>query len=132
MSRMREEIASRIVAFAADDRSFSGEVVFDAAFPGFDGHFPGQPILPGICMIQTVAVLASRALADRITVREVHQAKFASVVRPCDRLSVACVYTQRDAVTYAVKATLSSAGTVVSKIDIIADLSDKEVVHAAA
>ena len=80
MSRMREEIASRIVAFAADDRSFSGEVVFDAAFPGFDGHFPGHVVLPGAYVLDGVIERLESVCAVRVLA--VRSAKFTAALAP--------------------------------------------------
>ena len=42
---------------------------FPAAFPGFAGHFPGQPLLPGVCMLKAAAVTLAGQEID-LTQRE--------------------------------------------------------------
>ena len=43
----------------AGDSGLSAKFVFPAEFPGFDGHFPGHPVLPGVCMVQACLVVAA-------------------------------------------------------------------------
>ncbi len=57
--------------------------------PAFAGHFPGQPLLPGVLLLAQVleAALADPALAGRIgETPRLSSAKFLSPVRPGDRI----------------------------------------------
>ena len=57
--------------------------------PAFAGHFPGQPLLPGVLLLAQVleAALADPELADRLgTAPHLSNAKFLSPVRPGDRI----------------------------------------------
>ena len=59
--------------------------------PAFAGHFPGQPLLPGVLLLAHVleAALADPALAGRIgTAPRLSNAKFLSPVRPGDRIEM--------------------------------------------
>ena len=59
--------------------------------PAFAGHFPGQPLLPGVLLLAHVleAALADPALAGRIgTAPRLSSAKFLSPVRPGDRIEM--------------------------------------------
>lgn len=62
---------------------------FDADFSGFDGHFPGDPMLPGIAQIMAVAFTASQGRALRIT--RVGRSKFMRMVRPGETMRVRAV-----------------------------------------
>lgn len=55
---------------------------FSAAYPGFQGHFPGEPILPGFLHLQLA--LDVLALAGRLsgTLRAVPSAKFMMPITP--------------------------------------------------
>ena len=60
--------------------------VFTADFLGFDGHFPGDPMLPGVAQIMAAAFTASGGRDMRI--KQVGRTKFMSMVRPDDTLHV--------------------------------------------
>lgn len=62
----------------------------------FQGHFPGEPLLPGVLMIETLAQVATVLLMhgpgaaeiDRVWLRGVDDAKFRKQVVPGDRLQL--------------------------------------------
>ena len=55
----------------------------------FQGHFPGEPLLPGVLMIESFTQAATLLLpAARVTLRGVDHAKFRKQVVPGDRLRV--------------------------------------------
>jgi 3-hydroxymyristoyl/3-hydroxydecanoyl-(acyl carrier protein) dehydratase len=59
--------------------------------PAFAGHFPGQPLLPGVLLLAQVleAALADPALAGRLgDAPRLSSAKFLSPVRPGDRIEM--------------------------------------------
>ncbi|UCE58704.1 MAG: hypothetical protein JSU63_14825 [Phycisphaerales bacterium] len=59
-----------------------GEFCFDESFAGFQGHFPGFPILPGIVMLEIVLLLSEHLTCHPMKLAEVERAKFAGQVRP--------------------------------------------------
>jgi 3-hydroxyacyl-[acyl-carrier-protein] dehydratase len=59
---------------------------FEDGFPGFDGHFPGAPILPAVVQIQVVAAMASEHARVPLALAGVESAKFLSPVRPGEAL----------------------------------------------
>ena len=55
-------------------------VDFDPAFTGFEGHFEGNPIVPGVCLIELARVHAEQALGKNLRTAEISQCKFRSPV----------------------------------------------------
>ncbi len=59
---------------------FSQQIHFDADHPALPGHFPGQPLVPGVLVLEQVA-LALRAWRGQRLAR-VLEAKFVSPLLP--------------------------------------------------
>jgi 3-hydroxyacyl-[acyl-carrier-protein] dehydratase len=87
---MKKEVIKHLRVKAPGDGTFSAEFCFPASFRGFDGHFPEQPVLPGVCLIQAVLVAAEQALAKKLELEEIVLAKFIAVTLPDEKLSAAC------------------------------------------
>ena len=67
-----------------------------ADHPAFVGHFPGQPLLPGVCLLSEVieAALADPALAARLgAAPRLAAAKFLAPVGPGSLLDIELVPT---------------------------------------
>lgn len=64
--------------------------VFPPQFSGFAGHFPGKPVVPGVCMIQSVAVLLEDWHRRAVQVIEVQKTRFAAPAGPGDVLEIEC------------------------------------------
>ena len=54
--------------------------------PAFAGHFPGQPLVPGVVLLDQVLLLAQARVGHRGEIRSVSQAKFLQPCRPGDAL----------------------------------------------
>jgi 3-hydroxyacyl-[acyl-carrier-protein] dehydratase len=58
------------------------EFRFRADDPTFAGHFPGQPILPGVFQLEMARMAAEWLLNAALTVREISRAKFLRPILP--------------------------------------------------
>lgn len=77
MNTLRSEITAALRDLSSDnDGNATARFRFPAGFTGFQGHFPGQPVLPGICLIQAVLAMYDALHATRARLQEVVNAKF--------------------------------------------------------
>ena len=68
------------------------EIAISATHPAFAGHFPGDPLLPGVSLLAEVleAVLAVPAIAAQVgAAPRIGAAKFLAPVRPGAQLNIA-------------------------------------------
>ncbi len=56
--------------------------------PSFAGHFPGQPILPGVLLLQRVMNFAEATLQRPLQRCSIHNAKFLAPVLPNDNVRI--------------------------------------------
>lgn len=68
---------------SAQDNTLSANFIFSADFLGFKGHFPGKPVLPGVCEIQAALLMLEEFKKKNVLLKEIAQIKFFSPVA-CD------------------------------------------------
>lgn len=72
----------RIEYLQRDPNSVSCRVAFNTQHDIFKGHFPGQPIVPGICMMEMVKELLEQQTDQRLWMRNAGQVKFLQMITP--------------------------------------------------
>jgi 3-hydroxyacyl-[acyl-carrier-protein] dehydratase len=60
----------------------------DAAHPSLAGHFPGEPVLPGVVVLDRVVEAARAWLGPGLTVVALPQVKFMSPLAPGDEAQI--------------------------------------------
>lgn len=70
------------------DKSIRAEIQVPAESPWFDGHFPGEPILPGVAQLAMVADLLGEALGDPVTLTQISRVRFKQAIRPAETVTV--------------------------------------------
>jgi 3-hydroxyacyl-[acyl-carrier-protein] dehydratase len=76
-----------IQSFSSDYNGNSDQLVKAVTLlnPGhhiFDGHFPGNPVVPGVCQVQMVKELVEKALDHPVRLFESDTIKFLSMISP--------------------------------------------------
>ena len=56
--------------------------------PWFSGHFPGNPIFPGIAQLELIVKLVSEATGTSLKLIGMSRVKFRKIVRPGDLLDI--------------------------------------------
>ncbi len=79
----------------------------------YHGHFPGNPVCPGVCNMQTVKECAEKLVGKQLRVASVRQCRLKAVATPaqCSELDVKVSVEQQpgDNVRYTVVANISDA-----------------------
>jgi len=84
----------------------------DPGHPIFNGHFPGQPIVPGVCMMQMVKEIVETVTGKRTNVGHVQEMKFLALIDPVKNnlIDAELQYAIDDKGSIQVSASLSGAG----------------------
>jgi 3-hydroxyacyl-[acyl-carrier-protein] dehydratase len=64
------------------EASVAALVTFDPAHPVYQGHFPGQPVTPGVCILGMLRDLMQQALMKPLIMSEARMIKFHNPLEP--------------------------------------------------
>jgi 3-hydroxyacyl-[acyl-carrier-protein] dehydratase len=76
-----------IQSFTSDEsevtqQKYHAVVSLNASHPIYQGHFPGNPVVPGVCQVQMVKELVEKAVNHSLTLFESDNIKFLSMINP--------------------------------------------------
>lgn len=91
-----------------DNGRFNARFRFPASFTGFQGHFPDNPILPGLCILQAVLVASEAPHGTRASLRKIVSAKFYTAIAPDMDIALDGVATMAQNGDRLLKATLTN------------------------
>jgi len=94
-SKMSAALRSRIrdLAPTAENRC-SCHLDFDPGFTGFEGHFEGNPIVPGVCLIEAARIVAEETTGRTLRTGKIAQARFRRPVFAGERADVTFLMTE--------------------------------------
>jgi len=58
------------------------KIHIDKDNPIFKGHFPENPIMPGVCMLQIIKEITEQAIGRKLRMRQANNVKFLSLINP--------------------------------------------------
>lgn len=82
---------STITAEQGDGKSILATVSAKKCSPWFDGHFPDDPILPGIAQLDMVTKSIQDSLGAACILQGLSRIKFKKIIRPGDVLDIRAV-----------------------------------------
>lgn len=87
----------------------------------FKAHFPGNPIVPGVCQVQMARELLSEIVASPLSLVEVKNIKYLSVMTPTEHLEYDVTFKKTDIQEDKVKTTAmyESDGQVYAKMSLV-------------
>ncbi|MDB2606340.1 3-hydroxyacyl-ACP dehydratase [Zobellia sp.] len=68
--------------FKKEDQTVHATVKLNAAHDVFKGHFPGNPVMPGVCMIQIIKELTEHATGKTLFLSVAVNVKFMAIINP--------------------------------------------------
>ena len=101
-----------------DEGKLVARFVFPENFIGFQGHFPGRPILPGVCKIQALLLILRTWHKKKIRLKEVVLSKFFSPVSCGEELIFECQQQMENGEEAIVKALITSKGKKIAKLQL--------------
>jgi len=66
----------------AENGDLLHEVRFDTAHPVFQGHFPNQPVVPGVFTVQVINELVELAAGKKLLLTKARKIKFLYMIDP--------------------------------------------------
>lgn len=117
MNLMREQLRDALLVSSSGDNEFTAELKLSPDFVGFKGHFPGTPVLPGICIIAAVIVSAESVLGKDLKMNYLNAAKFFSPVEPGDRTVITGTL-KTESAPYSVRAQINRDQERIAKVSL--------------
>lgn len=71
-----------IVSQYGTDNSMEFTINLNDKHPIFDGHFPGNPVVPGVCMLQIITELTSLTAGLPLRLQKASQVKYLNILTP--------------------------------------------------
>lgn len=99
------------------EQSFAAQLALNAAHPIFEGHFPGQPVVPGVCMMQTIQELLEKRLERKLLLQKAINMKFLVMIDPVvqPQVKTELQFTLQDDGTVKANAVIKSDSTIFMK-----------------
>ena len=72
----------------SDSMQISADIQVPPDSPWFCGHFPGEPILPGIAQLGMVYYAINRSGDQNLEISNISRVRFKQIIRPNDRLNI--------------------------------------------
>jgi 3-hydroxyacyl-[acyl-carrier-protein] dehydratase len=66
----------------SEGRGFISVIELDPGHPVFEGHFPGNPVLPGVCTVQIIRELLEQSVQKSLRMTKAGNIKYLGFVNP--------------------------------------------------
>lgn len=78
----QRETDDSIISVDKPVRKFNFTIMLNPDHPIYKGHFPGNPVVPGVCQIQIIKELAATILKTDLVIHKSDNIKFLSMIIP--------------------------------------------------
>lgn len=91
------------------------ELVINSGHQIFEGHFPGQPVVPGVCMMQMLKEILEEVTGKRTNLVKAQEMKFLAIIDP----------SKNNLINAAIKYNAGEDGS----LNVVASLFKEELIH---
>lgn len=64
------------------------DLAINAAHKIFEGHFPGHPVVPGVCMMQMIKEIMEQVLGKKTNLATASELKFLAIIDPQENTNI--------------------------------------------
>ena len=125
MPGLRDEVRSCLSSLVEGADELVGTFAFPADFIGFGGHFPNNPVLPGVCAIQATLVMLESHFRAKVRLLRVVSAKFLKVVRPGEECTWSSSVRDGQDRSCRVRTIVTRGSDRIAVLDLLVGLSDE-------
>lgn len=107
-----------VSAFQAEEGTIQANLQLDAHHAIFKGHFPGNPVTPGVVQVEILGELLSDALQQKVALKTMGNCKFLAVLNPEEHaaIEVKITHALTEENTHKVSAQFGAEGITFTKI----------------
>lgn len=98
-----------ILSESAAENAHSFDLRLDPEHFIYKAHFPGEPITPGVCILQIAVELLSRAMQQPLQISTVKNVKFLRIISPMEN----------PCITYSLQKISSEQGSVKCQVSVV-------------
>lgn len=77
-----------LIDLKKDVNALSATIAFNEQHAIFQGHFPGQPVVPGVCLMQIAKEILGYSLDKKLQLIKADDIKFLSMLDPYEQKNV--------------------------------------------
>lgn len=104
--------------FEKEGDSYSAVILLNENHSIFEGHFPQNPVMPGVCMMQIVMDIVENTFEKQLFMQQVSNVKFMSLINPFDSNSIRLDFTVNELdSTFKVKSSITHKGVTAFKMN---------------
>lgn len=98
---------------SSDSTAWIIQIELNPGHPVYQGHFPGHPVVPGVCLLQLIKECVEDIRQQKLQVTQVSSCKFLSAINPVmtPHISVALTFKETEEGTLQ----LQAEGTVINE-----------------
>lgn len=87
-----------IVGTSHADTEFNFTIKLNANHAIFEGHFPGNPVTPGVVQLEIIKELLSEGLGKTVHLQSMSNCKYLAILNPndCGEVQVSIAYTEQE------------------------------------